>query len=166
MSYFTRHHQSPRDDSIPFQSNPFLYAPPALLAPSSCLVWKFGVLLSSLSWYSESANAEAPRPDCADACAAARTASFRASFSASASSKDLANAGPATVAVKNAALNAKPRNARRGVAEGVDSGVAVATTRVARRLERTTGRDVRALVVVKRADIVNGCVWMLPQASC
>ena len=51
-----------------------------------------GVLDSSDSWYSLSANAAAPRPVCADCAAAALSAAFLASFSFSLSSREAAYA--------------------------------------------------------------------------
>ena len=70
--------------------------------PSSCLLWLFGVRLSSLTPYAASSNALSPRPLFADASAAARNAALRASFCLCASSKSTARADDATDAVANA----------------------------------------------------------------
>ena len=90
------------------------HAPPERLAPSSCLVWKFGVLLSSLRLYSLAANADSPRPLAALAAAAARKAAFRSSFSFAASSSDFAFAAAAVESAPEvSAPKATPRKALR-----------------------------------------------------
>ena len=73
-----------------------------------------GVLDSSDSWYSLSANADAPRPVCADCAAAALSAAFRASFSFSFSSREAAYAVDAVDAeIAARAPTAAPRKALR-----------------------------------------------------
>ena len=73
-----------------------------------------GVLDSSDSWYSLSANADAPRPVCADCAAAALSAAFRASFSFSFSSREAAYAVDAVDAeIAARAPKAAPRKALR-----------------------------------------------------
>ena len=77
-----------------------------------------GVLDSSDSWYSLSANAAAPRPVCADCAAAALSAAFRASFSFS--SREAAYAGIAAVDAEIAARVPKRKALR--VRSGMEVG--------------------------------------------
>lgn len=81
-----------------------------------------GVLDSSDSWYSLSANAAAPRPVCADCAAAALSAAFRASFSFSFSSREAAYAGIAAVDAGIAARAPKRKALRVRSGMGMEVG--------------------------------------------